>query len=147
MLLEHRNKRARLAGTLLLFGALTYTFFPLRQQFEFDFVDHDVSEEMQVSEFLNNNVPASSVLYSNFNYPLFGYYTNLPVKRLPDSSAELYDALNRLPQDGILIAYKENDTNGDPRIEWLDSNPHFRRFKEFPPMVLYEYRVRAERGN
>ena len=70
---------------------------------------------------------------------MFAYYTNLPVHRLPESGPALYDALNRLPGDGILIAYKENDVIADPRLEWLDSNPLFRRFQEFPSVVLYEY--------
>jgi hypothetical protein len=32
---------------------------------------------MQVSDFLNHNVPPATVLYSTFNYPVFAYYTNL----------------------------------------------------------------------
>jgi hypothetical protein len=27
----------------------------------------------------------------------------------------------------------------DPRLNWLDSNPHFRRLREFPSLVLYHY--------
>lgn len=52
-----------------------------------------------------------------------------------------YDVLNHLPPDGILIAYKENDVVADPRLEWLDSNPRFRRFREFRSLVLYECRA------
>jgi len=115
----------------------------VRQRFESPFVDGEVSEEMQVSDFLNHSVPPATVLYSNFNYPVFAYYTNLRVHRLSESGPVLYDALNRLPGDGILIAYRENDAIADPRLEWLDSNPHFRRFQEFPSLVLYEYRANA----
>ena len=111
------------------------------QRFESPFVDDEVSEEMEVSDFLNHNVPPTTVLYSNFNYPVFGYYTNLRVHRLLVSGPALYDVLNRLPGDGILIAYRENDVIADPRLKWLDSNAHFRRFREFPSLVLYEYRA------
>jgi len=31
-------------------------------------------------------------------------------------------------------------------VEWLDSNPHFRRFKEFPTLLVYKYRVRVDVG-
>jgi hypothetical protein len=101
---------------------------------------------MQVSDFLNHRVPPGTVLYSNFNYPVFAYYTNLPVHRLPESGPALYDALNRLPDDGILIAYRESDVIADPRLEWLDSNPHFRRFREFPSLVLCAVRVPRQRN-
>ncbi len=145
VLLRGHQKAARVAGTVLLVGALTYTFLPVRQRFESPFVDDEVSEEMQVSDFLNHSVPPSAVLYSNFNYPVFAYYTNLRVHRLLESGPTLYDALNRLPGDGILIAYKENDGIAGLRLEWLDSNPHFQRFREFPSLVLYEYRASAGR--
>jgi 4-amino-4-deoxy-L-arabinose transferase-like glycosyltransferase len=138
--LKVRQTAARVAATALLAGALAYTFLPVRQRFEEPFVDDEVSEEMQVAEFLTESVPAATVLYSNFNYPVFAWHTNLRVHRLPESGAALYDALERLPGDGIVIAYKPSDEIAEPRLEWLDSNPHFRRFREFPKLVLYEYR-------
>jgi len=145
VLLRGRQTAARAAGTVFLIGALAYTFLPLHERFESPFNDHEVSEEMQVSDFLNHSVPPSTVLYSNFNYPVFAYYTNLRVYRLPDSGSALYDALSHLPDNGILIAYREDDVIADPRLEWLDSNPHFRRFREFPSLVLYEYRASPTR--
>jgi 4-amino-4-deoxy-L-arabinose transferase-like glycosyltransferase len=143
--LRWRQTAARSAGTVLLVVALTCTFLPVRQRFESPFISDEVSDEMQVSDFLNHNVPPATVLYSNFNYPVFAYYTNLRVYRLPGSGSALYDVLNRLPDNGILIAYRENDVVADPRLEWLDSNPHFRRFRDFPSLVLYEYRASASR--
>jgi hypothetical protein len=136
-----RKMAGRVAGTAVLAGALAYTFLPLRQRLADPFVDDEVSEDMEVSEFLSNNVAAATVLYSNFNYPVFAWYTNLPVRRLPESGLALYDSLNHLPGDGILIAYRPSDEIAEPHLEWLDSNPHFRRFREFPSLVLYEYRV------
>jgi hypothetical protein len=142
-MLRGHQAAARVAGTVLLVGALTYTFLPVRERLESPIVDDEVSKEMQVSDFLNHSVSPATVLYSNFNYPVFAYYTNLRVHRLPESGSALYDELNRLPGDGILIACRENDVIADPRLEWLDSNPHFRRFREFPSLVLYEYRASA----
>jgi hypothetical protein len=46
-----------------------------------------------------------------------------------------------MPVDGYFVVYKELDK--DPRIDWLESNPHFRRFHEFPSLVIYEYRVKT----
>jgi len=145
MLLRGRQRAARVAGSIVLIAALAYTFLPVRQRFESPFIDDEVSEEMRVSDFLNHSVPPATVLYSHFNYPVFAYYTNLPVHRLLESGSTLYNELNRLPCDGILIAYRENTEIAEPRLEWLDSNPHFRRFREFPTLVLYEYRANASR--
>ena len=133
---------ARIAGTVLLTSALAYTFAPSLERFESPLIDREVSEEMKVADFLNKHVPRDTVLYANFNYPVFAYYTNLPVDRIPETGQALYDRLNHLPGDGILIAYKPNDAVQEPQLIWLDSNSHFRRFREFPSLVLYQYRVR-----
>jgi 4-amino-4-deoxy-L-arabinose transferase-like glycosyltransferase len=140
---EIRQKAARAAGIVVLAGAFLYTLLPLRERFESPFLDDEVSQIMEVSDFLNQNVPPTTVLYANFNYPVFGYYTNLPVHPVTARGPDLYDALNRLPGDGILIAYRESSDIADPSLSWLDANPHFRRFREFSSLVLYEYRVNA----
>ena len=140
--LQSLKARARVAGSVLLAFALTYTFAPALQRFESPFIDDEVSEEMKVSDFLSKSVPGDTVLYTNFNYPVFAYYTNLPVRRILKTGPALYDTLNHLPGDGILIAYRPNDVVHEPQLNWLDSNPHFHRFHEFPSLVLYEYRVR-----
>src|SRR5690242_21953934 len=46
---------SRVAGTVLLVGALAYTFLPVGQRFESPFVDDGVSEDMKVSDFLNRS--------------------------------------------------------------------------------------------
>jgi len=145
VLLTFRQTAARVLGTVLVAGALVYSFLPDAERFESPLIDNGVSEELQVSEFLNHNVPRGTVLYSNFNYPLFGYYTSLPVYELPETGPRLYDALGHLPGDGILIAYTNKEIVPDPRPEWLHSNPHFRTIREFPSLALYQYRASAEK--
>ena len=143
VLLRGRQTLTRIVGPVVLTGVLVYSFLPVRERFQSPFIDPDISEEMQVSDFLSRNIPPRTVLYTNFNYPVFAYYTGLSIQPLPVRDPAFYQDLSRqMPADGILIAYK--DLSEDPRVEWLDSNPHFRRFKEFPSLLVYEYRVRAD---
>jgi 4-amino-4-deoxy-L-arabinose transferase-like glycosyltransferase len=145
-LLKGRQKIALVAGASLLVGALAFSFQPAFQVFASPFIDREVSEEMVVSDFLNHNVPPDTLLIVNLSYPLFAYYTNLKLDIPPESGPALYDALNHLDADGILIAYKDIDGElVDPHLDWLDSNPHFRRFKEFETIILYEYHANAAR--
>jgi 4-amino-4-deoxy-L-arabinose transferase-like glycosyltransferase len=141
-LVEARSRSWRVAGTALLAGALLCTFAPDRQRFHGRFVDREISEEMRVSEFLTHNVAPTTVLYTNFNYPEYGYYTNLTVYGLSADDATLYDQLNRLPSDGIVIAYKPSSEIATPSLAWLDANPRYKRLREFPLLVLYSYTVR-----
>ncbi len=140
VLLNFRRPVARFLGAAVLSAALVYTFLPLRSIFEAPFISRGASEEMQVADFLDHNLPPGTVLYSNFNYPLFGYYSHLPVHELPEAGPALYRALEHLPGDGILIAYKKKEIAPDPRPEWLNSHPEFRPWREFPSIVLYQYR-------
>jgi 4-amino-4-deoxy-L-arabinose transferase-like glycosyltransferase len=139
-LISGRRKAVRLAAILVLGCALVYTLLPSFRQLEDPFIDDEVSEEVKVSDFLTHTAQPGTVLYTNFNYPVYAFYTNFPVRRLPEGGPALYDMLNRLPANGILIAYKESEDIAAPRLDWLDSNPHFRRFREFPSLVLYQYR-------
>ncbi|MGH9538301.1 MAG: ArnT family glycosyltransferase [Terriglobales bacterium] len=147
-LLASRRMVPRVAGMALLAGALGFSIWPIRQRFDSDFIDDSVSEEMEVSDFLNHSVSPSTVLYTNMNYPDFAYYTNLRVVALPENSEGLHKSLKNLPSDGILIAYGQNDPDApaeEPDPRWLNSNPHYRRLKEFPSIVLYEYHVQIPR--
>lgn len=140
VLLTPRHTAVRMIGTALVAGALIWSFLPDVQRFEEPLVDNTATEEMQVSKFLDDHFPPDTVVYSNFNYPVFGYYTNLQVEELPESGPRLYDALNHLSEDGILIAYTKPEIVPDPSPQWLRLNPHFRVLKEFPSLVLYQYR-------
>ena len=121
--------------------ALIATFWPDHHRFDKGFVDHSVSREMVVAQFLKENLSSSTILYTNLNYPDFAYYSDLTVIAIPEGDEELYQSLESLPAGGILIAYKESDdgnhTPVEPALSFLDANPHFSRFREFPTMVLY----------
>jgi len=143
-LIESRNAAMRTVGGMVLNCALVCNFWPIHHRFDTGFIDHSVSEEMIVSAFLKHNFPPSTVLYTNDNYPDYAYYTDMPVDPLPEESGPWYESLKNLPRDGILIAYKqEGDDNNyggvDPSHDLLESNPHIRRLREFPSLVLYEY--------
>jgi 4-amino-4-deoxy-L-arabinose transferase-like glycosyltransferase len=146
-LLLGRSKTMRVAGMTVLAVMLCVGFWPDYQRFSGGFIDHSVSEEMRVSEYLNKNFPPATILYSNLEYPTFAYYTNFKVQDLPEDGNDLYWSLNHLPAEGVLIAYTRYPGYYPPLppLAWLDANPHFRRLQEFPSMVLYQYRAQAWR--
>jgi hypothetical protein len=141
VLLQGRQRWLRVAGAGVLVWLLCWQFLPLRQRFTGGFVNHAVSEEMRVSEFLNANVAPKTVVYTNLRYPDFGYYTNLPIEVLPEDGWGLYKTLNNLPEGALVIAYKVFEGEApEPAISWMDANPHYTRVHEFPTMVVYRFR-------
>ena len=143
VLLGGRQPACRIAGALVLCGMLGYAFWPVRQRFESPFVDDDVSEEMEVSAVLQRSLPPGTIVYSDFNYPVFAYYTNLPIHVLPERDPAFFGAIDRLTEDGILVAYRKGAPYASEHIRWLDSNPHFRRIREFPSIILYGYTAKV----
>ena len=146
-LLLARSKTMHVAGTVVLAVLLCCGFWPDHQRFSGGFIDQNVSDEMRVSDYLNQNFPPTTILYSNLEYPTFAYYTNFKVQDLPEDGGDLYWSLNHLPADGVLIAYTRYPEYNPPlpTPAWLDANPHFRRLQEFPTMVLYQYRAQPWR--
>jgi len=145
-LISFQRRPARVMGTVVVTAALLITFLPDRERFDTPFIDHSVTEEMRVAAYLDQTLPRNAIVYSNFNYPLFGYYTHLKVHELPEQGSKLYEALAHLPSDGVLVAYTDPDIIPDPKPEWLAANPHFEPFKTFPNMTLYWYRKDAAEG-
>lgn len=142
-----KKRSLRIAGVVVLTTAMLGTFWPTHHRFDTDFFDNSVSKEMELGEFLRQNLPPSTILYTNVNYPDIAYYSHLDMEDLPYSGDPLQQALANLPDDGIFIAYRYADQDGEqvavePSLESLDANPHFHRWKEFPSMVLYQYRVK-----
>jgi len=140
-LLTSGRNMLKKAGRLLLAAGLIVTIWPSHHRFDGGFIDHSVSNEMIVAKFLKDNLPSSTVLYANENYPDFAYYSGLTVIALPEDGDELYAELNRIPAGAVLIAYKANDDSegppAEPALSYLDSNPRFTRIPEFPTLVFY----------
>ena len=59
VLLTGRQTACRVVGSVLVAGALAYSFLPDDQRFESPFVERGVSEEMEVSEFLTTTFRAA----------------------------------------------------------------------------------------
>ncbi|MGA3373343.1 MAG: glycosyltransferase family 39 protein [Terracidiphilus sp.] len=147
VLVEGRRGALRIAGSVLLAGALACAFLPTIHLFGTPFLDDKVTDQMEASDFLTKNLAPSAVLYTKVDYPVFAYYTRLKVVPIFGTGDDVNDTLDHLPEDGVFIAYKENDTDGDgPRLSWLDANPHFRRLREYPSIVLYSYRAGEPQG-
>lgn len=139
LLLRGERWPARVIGGGILALAMAYTFAPTLQRFRGPLVQPWVSEEKQVADYLNQIATPPAVLYTNFNAPVFGYYTQLPVRVLLEQDVNFYSAFPKnMPKDGYVILYKE--VQKDPRPVWADLNAHFRRLQEFPSLIVYEYR-------
>jgi hypothetical protein len=72
----------------------------------------------------------------NFNYPAFAYFTNYRINELPIGGPEVYRAIDEIPEGGILIAYRENES-GDPKIELLDRDSNLEVVKEYGTLAIY----------
>ncbi len=139
LLLSPANIRARAAGAVFLGAVLAYSCAPDLARFRGPLISPFISEEKEVADFLEHQAPARAVLYTNYNHPVFAYYTHLPVHPLLEG-AMFYDAFPEdMQADGYLLVYKYIDK--DPPADWVESNPHFQRVREFPSLIVYRYHV------
>jgi 4-amino-4-deoxy-L-arabinose transferase-like glycosyltransferase len=141
-LFRFRNVALRAAAALVLIAAFAYTCAPILARFRSPLLSPYVSEEKEVSDYLKSVAPKSAVLYANFNYPVFAYYTGLTTHVLLDQGDSFYQQFpGNMPEDGYLLVYRELDMN--PHLDWVDANPHFHRLTDFPSLVVYQYRART----
>ena len=145
LLLRPRQKSLRIAAAVVLASGLLIVCWPTHHRFDTGFIDPSVSEEMNVSAWLRGNLPATTILYTNQNYPDFAWYSGMNAEALPEDEDGLAEEIDKLPADGILIAYRVNGNDPAqppaPSPAKLDQDPHFKRLREFPSLILYTYRA------
>ena len=125
------------AGALLLAALLVFAFLPLRERFSQPFINPDISEEETASQFLQTRLPSETVLYMNFNYPAFAFYTRYRIHELPAVGHALYNDIQQIPPGGVLIVYRKTDEVWEPDIEWVNANSKFQRMRDFSTFVIY----------
>jgi 4-amino-4-deoxy-L-arabinose transferase-like glycosyltransferase len=134
-----QSKLTHAAGIVILVLTLGYSFAPILGRFKHPFIEPYISEEKRVADYLNEvDAKRFGAIYANYNYPVFAYYTHLPTHILREEGMDFYrDFPGNMPNDGYLIIYK--NVQKEPRPIWADVNPHFRRLREYPSLVVYEY--------
>ena len=135
----------RTTAALLIAAFLVFTFLPLRERLSSPFIVPDTPEEMLASQFLQSSLPSGTILYMNFNYPAFAFYTNYRIHELPAVGPALYSEIEQIPPGGVLIVYRKTDEVWEPDIAWLNANPKFQRMREFSTFVIYRRLPEADR--
>jgi len=139
VLLRGRAWYTRAVGGCLLATWMAYSFAPTLQRFQSPFWEPFVSEEKEVADDLKSNATRPALLYANHNSPVFAYYSELPTQVVLEQDMAFYQVFPRnMPADGYLIVYKQTALH--PRPVWADVNPHFRLWREYPSLFVYEYR-------
>jgi 4-amino-4-deoxy-L-arabinose transferase-like glycosyltransferase len=138
------RKPFRTAGAMLVAALLAFTFVPLQERFRSPFINADNPEEMLASQFLQTRLPPQTTLYMNFNYPAFAFYTSYAIHELPAVGPALYNQIEQIPPDGVLIAYRKTEEVWEPDIEWVNANPKFQRLRDFSTFVIYRRVSEAE---
>ncbi len=136
-----QGKLLRPVGILSLAAAMVVTVLPSASRLTGQFILQDRPDEMNASAFLDSRFARDIPIYMNFNYPAFAYHTNFVIHVLPIGGPEVYRAIDSIPEGGILVAYRENES-GEPRIEALNQDPNFEVIKEYATLVIYR-RLRA----
>ena len=131
------RRQFRRAGALLVAAFLAFTFLPLRERFSHAFIDPGTPEEMLASQLLQSGLAPGTILYMNFNYPAFAFYTSYRIHELPAVGPALYSDIEQIPPGGVLIVYRKTDEVWEPDIEWVNADPKFQRMRDFSTFVIY----------
>ena len=137
-LLQVRNTAGKVSVGLLLAGVLAWYSVPSLARFQQSFLNVQITDEMAAASLLGRleRMP-QTVLYVTRNFPVFGYYTDLPIRVLKPFDATLEKSfVDHMPEDGYVVLYKQES---ELRLEWAASDPHFRPIREFPSLLIYGY--------
>ena len=102
------------------------------------FINQWQSEEDIVSDYINNNLTDANCIYTNNNYPVFAYNTNIDVFALCLHPNIFFNSFpENMKKNCLFILYKNLETQ--PKQEWFDNSLQFKKIKEFENIILYDY--------
>lgn len=140
LLLETGGKKIKGASLIIIAGILFFSFQPVFSGLNVPFINTSSTDEMEISEYINDKYSQDAVIYSNQNYPVYAYYTKRKVIRLLQEDDSFYRTYNETMDNGGLLIVYPGIKKPDP--EWLDASPLFRKETEINGIILYEYRTR-----
>jgi hypothetical protein len=133
----HENKVIKYMSLIALVLLGVFSFMPVFERTSQPFINTFQTEEMKASEFIKQNYTPSTTIYTNNNYPVFAYYTQMKVVVLEERDQMFYSVFpDNMKEEGIIIVYKGFN---HPTLEWIDSNAHFKLAKEFENLIVYHY--------
>jgi 4-amino-4-deoxy-L-arabinose transferase-like glycosyltransferase len=101
------------------------------------YVNYAVSDAVEASRYLTSLKQPKAPIYTNHDYPVYAYYTGMPIVVIPGDQSFYSDYARQMTRKGFLIIYP--DTGKQPTQQWLDSQPRFRRLRVGSETVLYEF--------
>jgi len=98
-----------------------------------------------VAQYISLNLPENYTVYSHSFYPLIAYYSKKKTSSTWPWTEEFYEVFpENMKSDGWYLHYKNifpfTNIDKQPTEEWLDSNAHFEKIKEFDKIVIYAYK-------
>ncbi|MBW2991396.1 glycosyltransferase family 39 protein [Candidatus Woesearchaeota archaeon] len=135
--INHRSKIIRYATLFFIVVIFLGSFAPSFTKLSAPLINTYKTEEMEVSEFIVETYPPSTVIYSNHNYHVFAYYTKMRTLKLENQDESFYAVFPKnMKEKGLLLIYKGIK---HPTPEWTNNNPTFKLAKEFTNIRIYEY--------
>jgi len=122
-----------------VFSIALLIYIGLALNFDMPLINQATSEEMDASRYIVDLNDKNAVIYSNFNYPVFAYYTNTKTIRLDSYDQNFYEKYpGNMPNPGYILIYKNSDI--PPTQEWLDAHAdNFKIIKETEHILIYKY--------
>jgi 4-amino-4-deoxy-L-arabinose transferase-like glycosyltransferase len=100
------------------------------------FINRTLTSPIIASQYIVEHYPNAHI-YANHDYPVFAYYTGLPVQVVPGDSSFFSVFQQEMQTPGIFVEY--TDVGKYPRQEWLNNRTEFRPVYAINNIVLYEY--------
>jgi hypothetical protein len=133
------NKNFKIILFVLLILALIFSFIGSFGFISKPIINYSNSEEMGVAFKIKEFNTPNYIIYSNFNYPVFAYYTRQETIRLDSfDNISFYEKYPKnMTKTGYLIIYK--NINIEPSIDWIESKLEFTKVLESTNIIVYKY--------
>lgn len=124
--------------TLLFVIFLLYQNFQIQSERNFQLLDFSQNDDIRASNFITSNFPNDTLIYTNYRWPVFAYYTGYNVTLLTPWNESFYSDYKKImTSPGLIIA--SNWKEHEPSVIWLNENPDFTFVDSVGEVQIFKY--------
>jgi hypothetical protein len=122
----------------LFIAFLLYQNFQVQSERNFKLFDFSENDDILASKFITSNFPNDTIIYTNYRWPVFAYYTGYNVTLLtPWNESFYYDYKKIMTKPGLVIA--STWPEHAPLVFWLNITKGFIFVENVGEVQLFKY--------
>jgi 4-amino-4-deoxy-L-arabinose transferase-like glycosyltransferase len=133
-----KSKKIIYVLTFFFIAFLLFQNMQYQADRNFKLLDSSENDDIRASTFIKNNFPQDTLIYTNYRWPVFAYYTGYDLTLLLPWDESFYSNYKKvMTKPGIVVASTRKEH--EPSVVWLRQNKDFKFVEAIGEVQIFKY--------